>query len=107
MAVDTDGGRIPLAYAAGLSAAVGLGVGISGIVVLLRQSEAENTALAHYQRPPVPAAIASTRAHRTAAVVFLVVLNRQIACCLARADSFNWRHGCSAAGCFSGRDCLD
>ncbi len=51
----TDGGRIVFAVVVmAISAGVGLPLGIGGIVEMVRRSEAENAAIDHYQRMPLP-----------------------------------------------------
>jgi hypothetical protein len=46
--------RALLSYVMAASAAIGLGIGISGIVSMLRQSEAETAAVDRYQSPHMP-----------------------------------------------------
>jgi len=60
---DVDGDRILLGGVAAVAAAIGLGVGISGIVVMARQSQAENEALDRYRQPPRQAPVATPVGH--------------------------------------------
>ena len=60
---DVDAGRILAAYVAAAAAVAGLGVGISGIVVMNRRSQAENESFERYQCPPREASLAVPLGH--------------------------------------------
>jgi hypothetical protein len=48
---EVNGDRVLLAYVAAVSAAVGAGVGISGVVVMLREGQPERESAQHFNQP--------------------------------------------------------
>jgi hypothetical protein len=48
---DVNGERVLLAYVAAVSAAVGAGVGLSGVVVMLREGQPQHESAQRFDRP--------------------------------------------------------